>query len=185
MKDDKGYFLQIKAMDQETAFTAGLLGGVLGVGIAAAMTPVRKIRLDIMTGKFDYGEQIAGGTHYARENKNTVSFFSSTFNSKSSRLQLFIDGELKCILREETWYSFTLSHPDDTLMVKVVSVNGLEAEKTIVARPGKTDIYLLIEKKKKNPEVSRVQSNSIDGIESLMKAENRIEWPSAGQNTVD
>ncbi len=77
-------------------------------------------------------------------------------------------------LKKETWYKYNVAHTGDTLELTVVSENGFRTSKKIVKKPGKGDIYLLIDNKKKPPEIKKAYGRQIQGIESLMKPKNRV-----------
>lgn len=171
-KDDKGYFLELKYQDPSVTSTAGVVGGLIGSGIAAASAPVREIRLDYNTGKLIYSDQQSANG--AQENAYAISFYSSSFNSEETALELIINGESKCILKEDSWYKHTLLKASETINILVKSTNGMETKMNITSKTANKDMYLIIDKRKKPPVVNRVYANDLDRMRVKMTRENRI-----------
>lgn len=173
-KDEESFYLELKVQDQNTMTTAAIAGGLIGSTIAYATAPITKVRLDYFTGTFDFSGQSLDDIEKAKQALINVKFFSSTFNSKSSYLELYINDTLRCTLKRETWYKFTASKAGDTLHIVLKSANQACTAQDIIVRAGKEDIYLCIDKKKKSPVINRVQSNSLSETKSLMTPENMI-----------
>jgi len=173
-KDKKGYYLGIKAADDETIRASSLMGGLVGAVIASAAAPYQKVRLDIVTGRFVFENAPYFKTGAANEDEKVIKFFSSSYNSRNSQLYLIIDGEMQCVLKRESWYKYNVDNPGDTIRVTVVSENGFQTSKTIVKKPGPGDIYLLVDNKRKEPVLKEVYKQQLKGIESLMTSKNRV-----------
>lgn len=171
-KDDNGYFLKLKYQDPNVTTTAGVMGGLIGSGIAAASAPVREIRLDYNAGKLIYTDQ--QNANGAQEDTYAISFYSSSFNSEETALELIIDGELKCVLKEDSWYKHSLSIASETISVQVKSTNGMETTLNITTKTANKDMYLIIDKRKKPPVVNKLNSNELDRMRMNMTRENRI-----------
>lgn len=75
-----------------------------------------------------------------------VKFFSSSYNSKDSKLYLYINDELQCVLKKETWYWYGVTNTGDTILLTVVSENGFRTTKTIINQSVNAEVYLIIDK---------------------------------------
>lgn len=171
-KDEKGYFLELKVQDQSTMTAAGVAGGLIGSAIASASAPIKQVRLNYHNGSLNFSEQAGGLTN--EDDAFAISFFSSSFNSELTALELFINGELKCILKSDSWYKHKLLRPAETIQVVVKSTNGMESEVNITTKTANSDIYLIIDKKKKPPVINRVYANDMERRKAQMTRENRI-----------
>lgn len=175
-KDNKGYYFRITAASKEDKKALSILVLMSGIGAVALMatsSPYYLMRLDIVTGKVTLIDNLTD-IGAEKENAKVISFFSSSFNAKSSELHLIINGEAQCVLKRETWYKYKMDNPGDTVRLTVVSANGYQITKAIVKKPGQTDIYIITDKKKKAPAVKRIYPQQVQGIKSLMTPENRI-----------
>jgi len=171
-KGEKGFYFELKMQDDATMSSAVILGGLIGAGIAAAAAPIRKIRIDYTSGIFDF----SGQEELISKPETpgfTIKFLSSIYNKESSELELYINEKYRCTLQKQTWYEYEMSTAGEVFTIKVISTNGLETTKEIRAKTYNQDVYLFIDKKKKEPVIHRVGSNKIDGINNLMTPENR------------
>lgn len=162
---------------------AGYIGGMLGVGIEAMAAPYRKVRLDIVTGKFVFLDDLTN-TGVANEDEKVVKFFSSSYNSKDSKLYLYINDELQCILKKETWFRYSVTNTGDTILLTVVSENGFRTTKTIINQSVNAEVYLIIDKKRKVPLVNKVYSQKVRGIENMMIPKNSVYKDAESHNTL-
>jgi hypothetical protein len=183
-KDEEGYFLELKVVDQSSMTMAGAAGGLLGSSIAYAATPKSKVRLQLKSGLLDYNNQVEiipgnGRAVYA------ITFFSSAYNKPESKLELFINEEFQCVLTKETWFEYELDGFGETVRVTLKSSNGLATEETMQTVTNNEDLYLCIDKKKKAPQLNKVTKNNLSGIKELMNPDNRIyenETPAGNSN---
>ena len=180
LKDEEGYYLRINAVNQEAKRASGMLvgiygflGGLVTAAVIASSASYQLLRIDIVTGKVVIldGPDNAGPV---KEDEKVIRFFSSSYNSRDSELYLIINGEKQCALKRETWYKYKTVNPGDSVRLTVISANGYQTSETIVKKPGREDIYLIVDKKKKAPAIKEVYAQQIKGIESLMTPENRI-----------
>ena len=181
VKDEKSFYLELKVQDQATMTYAGLAGGLIGSAIAYAAAPVIKVRLDYFTGEFDYSGQSVESFKARHSNEGTIRFFSSAFNSKNSRLELYVNDELQCTLKKDSWYKYNVPADVKSIKISLKSTNGMH---TTLALPVNTyieDIYVCMDKKKKEPVMDKVQANRVAAFENLMAPENRIYGKVAGK----
>jgi hypothetical protein len=172
-KDELGYYLELKVADLNTMNLAGVAGGLLGSSIAYAATPKSKVRLLLKTGQLDYTLQAEVNPGSARAEYG-ITFFSSAYNKPDSKLELYINDELQCILEKETWFEYALDGIVETLTVTLKSSNGFSASREIKTVTNNEDVYLCIDKKKKAPQINKVMKSNLRGIKDLMNPENRI-----------
>ena len=178
-KDEKGYYLIIKNYDDVQMYYAGLLGGLIGTGIAAATTPKSKVRFNILTGRFDVSDINENISDYDKAAK--VVFYASRFNPSSAPLEIIVNDSVHCTLPHDTWYEYATDALTKSVNVKVRSENGSETTLQIITKPFKTVMYLCITHKKKPPSVNKITANNREDYKSVMTNDNRV-FPTPNDN---
>jgi hypothetical protein len=180
-KDEEGYYLMIKVYDNVQMYYAGFLGGLIGTGIAAAATPKSKVRLNILTGRFDVSDINENVSDYSKAAK--VVFYASRYNASSAPLEIIVDDSIHCKLPPNTWYEYATDALTKSVIVKVRSENGLETMQQITTKPFETIMYLCITHKKKPPSVNKITANNRKDYESVMTNDNRV-FPTPKDNKI-
>lgn len=171
--DELGYFVELKVYDDDKMMNAAIWGGLIGTSIATATTTKSKVRLDIVSGEFDYNDQDDEGFPIVNKGFTRVIFYGSDFNPKDYTLDLIINNKQICQLTKSSWYE---THLDTTNTIEVVlrSHNGTETTERLVPDKYSTTVYLCIDKKRKSPHLAKATGDKEDDILSSLNNDNRI-----------
>jgi hypothetical protein len=173
-KDSISHYIMIKVYDQATMTYAGIMGGLIGSSIAAASTPVSKVRLNLLNGELYPDENADELVSATNKNKGSIIFFSSRFNKKTSAIELYMNDEFVCVLTKGSWYQHELTSDPETINVTLKSSNGMSSSAEITPKLFENNIYLCIDKKRKKPNIDKILLNRKDDFTSVMSPDNRV-----------
>lgn len=153
-----------------TTYGAGLIPALLASSIEKTMSDVEPYFIDFSTGHFRTQETID-----LLKVKADIIFYCSKYNKHEEYFDLYINEKLVCQLRNNSWCKIQLPSTAKEINVKIVTASGKQMTKILEPRLFMTDLYLIMDKKKKPPILSKALGNVKEEYLDNCKSHNRIE----------